>query len=83
MTDADFAKLLAANPELGVFAPVDNTSPVPTVASAPLPQPQRTQTLKLVIPIRSASMNQIYSASHWNKRNTLAAQVHEQVRWQL
>jgi hypothetical protein len=82
MTDTDFAKLLADNPELSIYAPVSSTPTVQTVMPDP-PQPQRTQTLKLIIPIRSASINQIYSASHWNKRNKLAAQVHEQVRWQL
>ena len=79
----DLAKLLARNPELSVYETGNNAQPVPTMASDQPPQPQRTQTLKLVIPIRSASMNQIYSASHWNKRNKLAAKVHEQVRWQL
>ena len=79
----DLAKLLAANPDLSVYEPRNNAQPLPTVASDQPPQPLRTQTLKLVIPIRSASMNEIYAARHWATRQKLAAQVHEQVRWQL
>jgi hypothetical protein len=46
-------------------------------------EPLRTNTLKLVIPIRSVSLNDIYGADSWAVRAKIATQVHEQVTWQL
>ena len=46
-------------------------------------EPRRTNTLTLVIPIRSISLNDIYGADSWAVRAKLVSQVHEQVTWQL
>lgn len=46
-------------------------------------EPRRTSILKLVIPVRSVSLNDIYSADSWMVRQKIASEAHEQITWQL
>lgn len=57
--------------------------PVKAEQPKKIEEPRRTKKLVIKIPMRSASLNIIYSAEHWSVRQKLAADVHEQVAWQL
>lgn len=57
--------------------------PVKAEQPKKIEEPRRTKKLVIKIPMRSASLNVIYSADHWTVRQQLAADVHKQVSWQL
>lgn len=58
-------------------------APKPATQAKQTEEPRRTKPLVVKIPMRSESLNTIYSADHWSVRQKLAADVHEQVAWQL
>lgn len=58
-------------------------APKPATQAKQAEEPRRTKPLVVKIPMRSISLNQIYSADHWSVRSALASQVHKQVSWQL
>lgn len=58
-------------------------APKPATQAKQTEEPRRTKPLVVKIPMRSESLNTIYSADHWSVRQKLAADLHEQVSWQL
>lgn len=75
-SDQEYKRWLANR--VGVVDPT--TAPQAKIQAG---EPRRTNTLILVIPIRSISLNDIYGADSWAVRAKLVSQVHEQVTWQL